>query len=292
MAADERAPIASGHPLRLSAAEALADWRALVDANREQIERLREEAPRSDFYARRAPQFRPGRLESPELAYLAELGEPSERWLDVGAGGGRFAIPLAQRFAGVVAVEPSPAMRETLETGAAEQGVTNITVHAFTWPPPANAPRIAADLGLVAHVLYDIADLGAFLDALDARVRRRGQVVLGNRAPSTAFDPEWTELWGEPHQRLPALPEFLGVLTATGRRFDVRTFPAARESTPMPLDDAHAAARRLFWVAEGSARDARLRDLLRRHHDAGGGQVLLPQRVDYTAVVSWSPPSR
>jgi SAM-dependent methyltransferase len=292
MAGDALPGIASGHPLRLSPEEALADWRALITANREQIERLREDEPRADFYARRAPQFRPGRLESLELAYLRELGSPSERWLDVGAGGGRFAIPLAQRCAGVVAVEPSPAMRETLIAGAAEHGVTNIEVHAFTWPPPADAPPIEADLGLVAHVLYDIADLGPFLDALEARVRRRCQVILGNRAPSTAFEPDWTELWGEPHHRLPALPEFLGVLAATGRRFDVRTFPAARESTPMPLDDAHAAARRLFWVTEGSARDARLRDLLQRHHDAGDGQVLLPQRIDYTAVVSWEPTAR
>ncbi len=291
MSSEPPLPVAE-HLLRPSAPETLAAWRALVLANREQIERLREDEPRTDFYARRAPLFRPGRMESAELEVLLAAGDASSTWLDVGAGGGRFAIPLAERFAHVIAVEPSPAMREALRSGAAEHGLANIDVHDLRWPPPAGAPDVTADFGLVAHVLYDIDDIGAFLDALEARVRRRCHVVLGNRAPSTAFEPAWTELWGEPLRRLPALPEFLRVLGALGRRFDVRTFPSHRDTEPLSLDDAHAAARRLYWVAEGSERDARLRDLIARQFgDGAGGAIRLPQRINYTAVVAWEPPA-
>ena len=279
------------HLLRPTAAEALADWRALVEANREQIERLREDERRTDFYARRAEQFRPGVLESAETPFLASLARPGERLLDVGAGGGRFAIPLAAAFAGVAAVEPSPAMRETLAAAAAEQGRANITVHPHAWPAPPDVDAPTGDVCLVAHVLYDIDGLGSFLDALEQQTRRLCAVILGDRAPSTAFEPVWSELQGEPLQRLPALREFVAVLGARGRRFDVRSFHARGGGEPMPADEAHVVARRLYWVAEGSERDARLGTLLRAHFGAGEDTVVLPRRINYTAVVSWAPPA-
>jgi len=275
--------------LRPSADEALASWRALVVAHREQIERLREDRREGDFWAPRAQQFRPGTRESVEIPYLESLGSAREEWLDVGAGGGRFAIPLAQRFARVVAVEPSPSMRQALAAAADERGVHNIDVVGLAWPPAPDVPLLSADLSLVSHVLYDIDDPGAFVVALERATRRRCAVILGDRAPSTAFEPLWTELWGEPLHRLPALREFLVVLGAMGRRFDVRSFPAGREEA-LDAQEAHAGARRLYWVAPGSERDARLGRLLREHYGTPSGQVTIPARINHTAVVTWEPP--
>lgn len=275
--------------LRPSAEDALAAWRDLILANREQIERLREDERRADFYARRAPLFQPGALESVEVPYLASLAQPGDQLLDVGAGGGRFAIPLAGHFASVAAVEPSAAMREALTTAASEHGVSNIVIHDQRWPAPAGAELASGDVSLVSHVLYDVDALGAFLDALESQTRRTCAVILGNRAPSTAHEPAWTELHGEPLQRLPALREFIAVLAARERRFDVRTFDTRGDAGSMPADEAHAVARRLYWVAEGSAKDRRLGELLRAHFAAGDGMIALPPRLNFTAVVSWSP---
>ncbi|MEX2228614.1 MAG: methyltransferase domain-containing protein [Dehalococcoidia bacterium] len=276
------------HALRPSASEALAAWRALILANREQIERLREDERRADFYARRAVQFRPGALESAETAHIASLARPGDRLLDVGAGGGRFAVPLAASFEAVAAVEPSPAMREMLAAAAAEHGVANITVHDHVWPAPAGVAPPSGDVSLVAHVLYDIDELGAFLDALEAQTRRTCAVIFGNRAPSTAFEPVWSALHGEPLHALPALREFLAVLAARGRRFDVRTFDTRGDGAPLPADEAHALARRLYWVAEGSPKDVQLGEQLRTHFAAGDGMVALPRRLGFTAVVTWT----
>jgi SAM-dependent methyltransferase len=47
--------------------------------------------------------------------------------LDLGAGGGQSALPLARVAAQVIAVEPEPAMRAIGERQAREQGIENVT---------------------------------------------------------------------------------------------------------------------------------------------------------------------
>jgi SAM-dependent methyltransferase len=277
--------------LRPSADEALTAWRDLILANREQIERLREDERRTDFYAGRAPQFQPGAMQSAELPYLLSLAQPGDRLLDVGAGGGRFSVPLAAHFAAVAAVEPSPAMRETLTASAAEHGRTNITVHDMRWPAPDGAALPSGDVSLVAHVLYDIDGLGPFLDALEAQTRRTCVVILGDRAPSTAVEVAWTRVHEEPLHALPALREFLAVLGARGRRFEVQTFDTrGGGGEPLPFDQAYAMARRMCWLAEGSEKDVRLGALLREHFGTPDGLIALPPRLNFTAPVTWSPP--
>jgi SAM-dependent methyltransferase len=50
------------------------------------------------------------------VGFFSHYATPGEVVLDVGAGTGRIALPLAERDVRVVCVEPSPAMREQLRT--------------------------------------------------------------------------------------------------------------------------------------------------------------------------------
>ncbi|MET0850622.1 MAG: methyltransferase domain-containing protein, partial [Candidatus Rokuibacteriota bacterium] len=107
------------------AADALRDWAGRVRANREQAERVREGAPPADFYAPVASAFHadPRRADDPALDVLRALVRPGETWLDIGAGGGRYALPLALRARQVIAVEPSEGMRRVLHAGMDEHGI-------------------------------------------------------------------------------------------------------------------------------------------------------------------------
>jgi len=49
------------------------------------------------------------------VGFFGHYAAPGEEVLDVGAGTGRIAIPLAERGVHVVCIEPSPAMREQLQ---------------------------------------------------------------------------------------------------------------------------------------------------------------------------------
>ena len=69
--------------------------------------------------------------------------------LDVGAGCGALAIPLARRRLSVTALEPSPAMARALRRWAAEAGLGDVEVVEAAW---GDVPVPAHDLVLCAHV--------------------------------------------------------------------------------------------------------------------------------------------
>src|SRR5438093_12952627 len=99
--------------LRPDAARAAAEWSDRVRANREQVDQYREAGFRGDFYAPMAPQFAadPRRQDDAVLDALLGLTETNQTWLDIGAGGGRYTLPIALRVRSVVAVEPSAGMQ-------------------------------------------------------------------------------------------------------------------------------------------------------------------------------------
>src|SRR5512142_1745945 len=124
------------------AADLEATWSERVRANREQAERLRESSA-GDFYAPVSSLFvaDPRRTDEPVLDVLQALARPDSTWLDIGAGAGRYALPLALRVHQVIAVEPSAGMRRALRTGIDEHGLANVRVVPGTWPD------VVGDLG-------------------------------------------------------------------------------------------------------------------------------------------------
>src|SRR4029079_1706795 len=74
-----------------------ARWAARVRENAAQVDRHREIPDGSDFYAPVTGLFRadPTRTDEPVLQELLMLAQPGETWLDIGAGAGRYALPLA-----------------------------------------------------------------------------------------------------------------------------------------------------------------------------------------------------
>jgi tRNA/tmRNA/rRNA uracil-C5-methylase (TrmA/RlmC/RlmD family) len=61
------------------------------------------------------------------------LTGPQDGVVDVGAGAGRFVIPLARRVRQIVAVEPSEAMRTALARDVQPAGLTNVQVVPQRW---------------------------------------------------------------------------------------------------------------------------------------------------------------
>ncbi|MCY7418025.1 MAG: class I SAM-dependent methyltransferase, partial [Chloroflexi bacterium] len=281
--------------LRPSAAACLQDWAARVLAERAQTDRCREVADPADFYAPTAHRFRfePAAPLDAVGQLLESMARPRDIWLDVGAGGGRYSLAIARLTRRVIAVDPSRSMLDTLHAGVADSALDNVTAIEGRWPPagwttdPAVLAPFRADVALIAHVGYDIEDIGPFLDALEAVAARRCVAVMGEGAMTTVGRLYWAPIHGEPRVALPALPELLTLLIARGRLPEVRLVD--REPPVYASFEAlHDRARRQSWVRPGSARDGELERLLRSDAVDTDGAWGLPEDTARIGVVSWS----
>ena len=285
----DRSPLATS-VLRPSVADVVAECAALVWAFQEQMNRLSEEATAGEaFWRGRVPAFQPGASPSEELSYLLSLVRPDDAWLDIGAGAGRLAIPLAGVARRVVAVDASPTMQAALAEQARTAGLA-IDIRPGRWPAAA-ADLPVVDVTLAANMLYAADQPIPFIEQMERQARRLCVVTLADRAPRTPDPASWAELFGEPLAILPGAREFVILLGALGRRFDVATFPALTPE-PTSLDRAVRQAYRRYGLREGSPRMARLRQIIQARFSDRGGTVLLPGGRSYTAVISWNPPER
>ena len=277
----------SNHVLRPTSRAALEDWRDLVLANNEQVERTQERVDGSDFYQPIASFFRadPTRRDDPTLEALRAIARPDETWLDVGAGGGRYALGLASSVARMIAVEPSEAMREVFEAVRAEHGIENVELVPERWPFE-GAPEV--DVVMFTHVSYDIAEIGPFLDAVEGSARRRCVCALLERSPGSAFAELGAAVHGEPPALLPGLPEFVALLMARGVMPEV-AIVGERPFLFDSMEEAERAARRRLWVNEGTPKAERIAELLPSLlRPLADGSVAVGESLA-VGLVSWQP---
>jgi SAM-dependent methyltransferase len=276
-----------------TAADLEAAWAERVRANREQVDRVRE-VPDHDFYAPVSSLFvaDPRRTGEEALEAILRLAAPTDRWLDIGAGAGRYALPLAIEVAEVVAVEPSASMRNALRTGKAEHGLTNLRIVPGVWPevlaelgdPP------VADVSFIAHVGYDIERIGPFLDAMERAASRLCVAMLTDRSPASVADPFWPLVHGMERVPLPALPELAELLRARGRQTEI----VRVERAPRTFDSFDGLAtflRRQLWITDDGEKERRFRAALgqmARETDDDGWTLATPP-VGSIGILTWDP---
>jgi SAM-dependent methyltransferase len=271
-----------------------AAWAARVRANREQVERVREVPDGADFYAPVRSLFRadPTRTNDPVLAELLRLVRSGDRWLDVGAGAGRFALPIARALdpsgGSVVALDVSPSMLEGLREIAEDYAIENIRTVEARWPP-ADAGAFEAEVALIAHVGYDIEAIGSFLDAMEATARRLCVAVLTEQPPAAAADPFWPAVHGEARSSLPALPDLLDLLRARGR--DPSVVRITGEPRRFESREAlEGFVQRQLWIDPAGDKAGRLHAALDDLADGeGDGWTIRGRGPTETGVVTWTP---
>ena len=280
-------PKETNNILQPSKEEALDQWARRVRANREQAERFREAPEKPDFYEPTAHIFKsdPRRTDETALSILCSMVEPGETWPDIGAGAGRYALPLALRAREVIAIDPSPAMRSNLCQGMTENSIMNIRVVDGRWPAK---DSLEADVVMMAHVGYDIEDIGSFLDAMESSAHRLCVAVLLDRAPTAPAEFAWPIIHGEKRFPLPGLREFLILQIARERLCEVRLTTANmnvlqnRELMPSFL-------RQQLFIRPGGEKDRLLTTLIEKRTAEVVHQSGLTQKPRTVGIVSWNP---
>ena len=132
------------------------------------------------------------------LAVLAPLLAECETALDVGAGCGALALPLAERLRRVTAIEPAPAMAGALREEARARKLGNIEVIEAAW---GDVPVSPHDLVLCAHVGELLRPAAGFLRKVSS-VARRGVALVrdaGKEEDKFFFRDLYPMLLGRPY---------------------------------------------------------------------------------------------
>lgn len=230
-------------------AEDLASWRIP-----DEIMAAAEESPwalPAELLTRRAERY-VTRPEGPsyERAWRA-LGESAGTALDVGAGGGAASLPLAARLTGLTAVDTHLPMLDSLGERAGTLGVAVRLVHG-QWPDVADQVE-PADVVLCHHVLYNVADLRPFVEALTGRARRLVVVELTERHPLSHLNPYWQEFHGLARPRRPTAADAIDALRALGLDVEVRRWRRTSTTHEMSFESLAEFTRRRLCLPAGRA---------------------------------------
>jgi SAM-dependent methyltransferase len=197
---------------------ALARWRGQLDgwAIPEEILARAPESPWGfpvGLFRARAQRAgaRPPTLSTLEAARFLP---PGGSVLDVGAGGGAASLPLAGTAGRLVAVDESLEMIGAFLAAAEAAGVPADGVHG-AWPEVAG--RVGpADVVVCHHVLYNVADLAPFVDALTGHARRRVVVELTERHPLVGLGQLWRRFHDLERPTGPTADDAFAALRALG----------------------------------------------------------------------------
>ena len=263
-------------------------WDTQVRDNRDQVEQVRQGAEADDFYAPVSSRFidDPHRTGDAVLDALLELAEPHQRWLDIGAGAGRYALPLALAVREVLALEPSPAMVANLRAGMAAHAIDNVTIIEARWPPDGDPPT--AEVALIAHVGYDVEPILPFLDAMERAATERCVAVLMDRAPASYAAPFWPVIHGMERVALPALGDFVALLNARDADPRVRRVVTPARSWP-DMESLLVMLRHQLWIPAGGPQERRLVAALADRAAEGPDGVRLSEAEAVIGVVDWTP---
>ncbi|MBI2206054.1 MAG: class I SAM-dependent methyltransferase [Candidatus Rokubacteria bacterium] len=219
------------------------------------------------------------------LGAAADLVKDCRSALDVGAGFGALALPLAHRLERVTALEPSPPMADALAQAVRRDGLANVTVVRARWDAGAVEPH---DLVVCAHV-GPLLGRGATFLAEVGRVARRGVLVVRD-APGgddKFFYPElYPRLLGRPWQSSARAEETRGALRDLGIEVTATTIEYRSDQPFETLDEACE-----FWMTWMGLEDAGARtflhEFLARRLVRDGRGWLAPYRKRAT-VMFWS----
>ncbi|MBA3305567.1 MAG: methyltransferase domain-containing protein [Thermoleophilaceae bacterium] len=217
-------------------------WRRLVAARLGEMERLSPGlgSVSGGFWDRRAERYAAGSSaahaeEDPFLRRLCRVMGPASTAIDVGAGTGRYALPLAAGVGHVTAVDPSAAMLAILRRDAERLGVTNLTTVQRTWEQAGTA---AADVVFSAFVLTLVPDARPFLAKLDAAARHHAFLYLGAYSADAVLDPLWRHFHEAPRAPGPSYLDALSVLRELEIEPKVKVVEIANRRRFATIDEA------------------------------------------------------
>lgn len=195
--------------------------------------------------------------------------------LDVGCGGGAASLPL-KRADTVIGIDESNEMLEQFEHDA---GLRRFEVQTVVGRWPDVEAQLASldtpDIVVCHHVAYNVADLDAFVLAMNRIASRRVLMELTLAHPQTANTPLWRQFWDLDRPTAPTADDALAVINEAGIDATLEIGSAGQLRREPPWEVRVASATRFLCLGPD------------RLGEVDAALRALPPRSDQRAVIWW-----
>ena len=239
--------------------------------------------------ARMVERFRAMEREGPApaddlLDFILSRTGADQTVVDIGAGTGRWTIPLARAVRRVTAVEPTPAMEQMLRDKVAAAGLLNVDFVSATWE---DADVGVHDVVLGAHSIYMSPDFAGFIAKME-RCARAGCYLEMRLPPADGIVAELTRaVHGRLHDSPNAVVAF-NALHALGIEASVLVKDRVRYETSATFEAAVERATRQLRLAEPGRHETLIREVLARRLVTTDAGYSWPDGVR-SALLWWEP---
>jgi len=144
----------------------------------------RNERHRSpEFWNQRAPSFAKHVSESDYSVQFLQIMRPEKDWtvIDVGAGAGTLAVPLASKVRHVTALDFSAVMLDLLRAECERSGIKNVMPVFASWEDDWSLVGVCKHDFAVASRSMTVENPRAALEKLNAIAARRVRIAAGRR---------------------------------------------------------------------------------------------------------------
>lgn len=253
-------------------------WRDLVK---------RKLHPKSDTLVERYKAHGQKQKERPDslLDFVLKEVDTNDTAIDIGAGTGRWTIPLAQKIKSVTAIEPTSGMAEMLKENLINACLTNVEILAQTWE---DATPSMHDIVVCAHGMYASEDLAAFVRKVE-RFSRKGCYLVMRLPPADGILSELSlKIYGCKHDSPDAVIAYNALYTI-GIHANVLVENNVVHWVNETVEDAFMRAKRhLRLGASESAYDDLIYSTLQRRLTFSDGVYTWPDGMR-SALLWWKP---
>ncbi len=221
--------------------------------------------------------------DDPLMHFVLNQLEPDDTVLDIGAGIGRWSIPMAMACRKVTALDAHPPMLELLRENAAAENIRNIETVLDDWATAEVASHCHV---LSSHSVYNSPDIAGFVRKMEACALKTCYLVM--RVPP--HNGIIGELSRRIHGTFHDSPNFIvgyNALLQMGIAGHVVMEEHARPWHNQTLEEALSRAKRHLHL-ETDTHDNLVMDMLKEHLVVRDGRYWWPDGMR-SALVWWRP---
>jgi 2-polyprenyl-3-methyl-5-hydroxy-6-metoxy-1,4-benzoquinol methylase len=204
--------------------------------------------------------------------------------LDVGAGNGRWTIPLARTAARVTAVEPADTMLGILREHITSANLDNIQIVPARWEEASVKPH---DVIVCVHAIYSSPEFAAFVHKMEHHARKRCYLVLRLPPYNGILGELSLTIHGRRHDSPNAMVAY-NALYSMGIHANVLVEEEMYPWVNSTFEEAFARAKRHLRLESSAAHDKLIRETLARRLTCVDNSYVWPDGMR-SALLWWSP---